>query len=132
IVIEHVRKKYACKACQENVVIAAKPPQPIERGIPGPGLLSHVIVSKYADHLPLYRQQRILQRQGVDILRSTMGGWMKAAADLLKPLVDLMKRQILLSHVINSDDTPVKVQQPGKGKTKEGRFWIYIGDREHP
>jgi transposase len=132
-VVEHVRMKYACKHCQENVAVAAKPEQPIAKGIPGPGLLAHVIVSKYADHLPLYRQERILQRQGANVSRVTMGAWLAAAATLLSPLVELMKKEILQSRVINSDDTPVRVQQKGhKGKTKEGRFWIYRGDKEHP
>ena len=131
LILEHVRKKYACRHCCEHVAIAAKPAQPIDKGIPAPGLLAHVIVSKYADHLPLYRQQRILARQGATFSRSTMGGWLKAAATLLLPLVELMKKRVLQSKVINCDDTPVRVQQ-GKGKTKEGRLWIYIGDKEHP
>jgi transposase len=130
-ILEHIRKKYACQHCCEHVAIAAKPPQPIDKGIPGPGLLAHVIVSKYADHLPLYRQQRILSRQGALFSRSTLGGWLSAAAALLKPIVELMKKRILQGKVINSDDTPVRVQQL-KGKTKEGRFWIYIGDKDHP
>jgi transposase len=130
-VIEHVRKKYACQHCCEHVAIAAKPEQPIHKGIPGAGLLAHVIVSKYADHLPLYRQQRILKRQGADVSRVTMAAWMAAAGVLLTPLVELMTREILQGKLINSDDTPVRVQQ-GKGKTKEGRFWIYVGDKEHP
>jgi transposase len=130
-VVEHVRKKYACQHCQEHVTIAAKPEQPIAKGIPGPGLLAHVIVSKYADHLPLYRQQRILKRQGADVSRATMGAWMAAAGVLLTPLVELMTKEILQGKLINSDDTPVRVQQ-GKGKTKEARFWIYVGDKDHP
>ena len=76
VVIQHVRPKYACKACQANVIIADRLPEPIEKGLPGPGLLARVIVSKYADHLPLYRQERILAREGVAISRQTMCGWM--------------------------------------------------------
>jgi transposase len=131
-VVEHVRLKYACQHCGEHVCLAAKPEQPIHKGIPGPGLLAHVIVSKYADHLPLYRQQRILARQGATVSRKTMGAWMAAAAVVLTPLVELMRGKILLSKVINCDDTPVRVQQAGKNKTKEGRFWIYRGDQNHP
>jgi transposase len=131
-VVEHVRLKYACRHCQGQVALAAKPEQPIHKGIPGPGLLAQVIVSKYADHLPLYRQQRILARQGAAVSRKTMGAWMAACAAVLTPLVELMRGKVLQSKVINCDDTPVRVQQGGKNKTKEGRFWIYRGDKDHP
>jgi transposase len=131
-VVEHVRLKYACKHCQDHVALAAKAEQPIHKGIPGPGLLAHVIVSKYADHLPLYRQQGILARQGAAVSRKTMGAWMTAAAVVLTPLVELMRGKVLQSKVINCDDTPVRVQQEGQNKTKEGRFWIYRGDKDHP
>jgi transposase len=131
-VVEHVRLKYACRHCQGHVGLAAKPEQPIHKGIPGPGLLAHVIVSKYADHLPLYRQERILARQGAQVSRKTMAAWLAQAAVVLTPLVEVMTAKILLSKVINCDDTPVRVQQVGKNKTKEGRFWIYRGDKDHP
>ena len=127
-VLQHVRPKYACAACQGNVVIAERLPEPIEKGLPGTGLLAHVAVSKYADHLPLYRQEGILKRFGVDLSRSTMCGWMAAAAELLAPLVQAMLKRVLTSAVVQTDDTPVKVQdQDGKG-IKTGRLWVHVGD----
>jgi transposase len=132
IVIQHVRPKYACKACQAHVVIADRLPEPIEKGLPGPGLLAHVIVSKYADHLPLYRQERMLAREGVAISRQTMCGWMARCAELLKPIYDAMVKAVLQSKVIQTDDTPVDVLDPGREGTLQGRIWIAIGDRGHP
>ena len=123
IVLQHVRPKYACPDCAANVVIAERLPEPIEKGLPGPGLMAHVITNKYADHLPLYRQEGILLRQGVEISRSTMCDWMAVAADLLSPIVTLMMTKILESRVVQNDDTPVKVQDhEGKG-IKTGRLW---------
>ena len=130
-VLQHVRPKYACKACQAHVVIAGRLPEPIEKGLPGPGLIAHVAVSKYADHLPLYRQQGILKRFGVDLSRSTMCGWMAAAADLLAPIVKAMLNRVLTSGVIQTDDTPVKVQDHEGQGIKTGRLWDYIGDHNH-
>ena len=131
IVHQHVRPKYACKDCQGNVVIAERLPEPIEKGLPGPGLLAHVAVSKYADHLPLYRQEGILKRFGVELARSTMCSWMAATADLLAPIVRAMLKRVLTSVVIQSDDTSVKVQDhDGKG-IKTGRLWNYSGDHNH-
>ncbi len=116
IVLQHVRPKYACSECMANVVIAERLPEPIEKGLPGPGLMAHVITNKYADHLPLYRQEGILLRHGVEISRSTMCDWMAIAADLLAPIVTLMMTKILESRVVQNDDTPVKVQDhAGKG-----------------
>ncbi len=131
-VIEHVRFKYACKHCEANVVTADKPLQPIDKGLPGPGLLAHVITSKYADHLPLYRLERIFRRHGVEIPRSTSCGWMAASAALLKPLYELMKQRLLQSKVIHTDDTPVPVQDRTRNKTRQGRVWVYVGDHNHP
>ena len=107
-------------------MIAERLPEPIEKGLPGPGLMAHVAVSKYADHLPLYRQEGILKRFGVELSRSTMCDWMAVAADLLEPIV---KRDAAagscISKVIQTDDTPVKVQDhDGKG-IKTGRLWVY-------
>ena len=93
IVLQHVRPKYACPECVANVVIAERLPEPIEKGLPGPGLMAHVITNKYADHLPLYRQEGILLRHGVEISRSTMCDWMAVAAELLAPIVTLMHDQ---------------------------------------
>jgi transposase len=131
IVIQHVRPKYACPDCAAHVVIAERLPEPIEKGLPGPGLMAHVATSKYADHLPLYRQEGIFRRLGIEISRSTMCDWMAVAAGLLKSIVDLMLDKILRSKVVQNDETPVPVQDPdGKG-TKTGRLWASIGDHDH-
>jgi transposase len=132
-VLVHKRPKYACSQCQGHVAVASKLPEPIERGLPGVGLLAHVIVSKYVDHLPLYRQERIFARQGVNLSRQTTCGWMAACAGLLEPIYKGMKARILQSKVIQTDDTTVPVQdQKVKGKNRTGRLWVYLGDRDHP
>ncbi len=131
-VIEHVHPKYACPLCQQGVVQGVKPMQPIEKGIPGPGLLAHVVTSKFADHLPLYRLEGIFSRYGVDIARSTMCGWLLECGKLLEPLYDRMRSQVLSSKVVFTDDTPVPVQDKNRTKTRTGRIWVYAGDREHP
>ena len=133
-VIEHVRFKYACPKpdCDGSVLLAEKPPQPIEKGLPGPGLLAHVVVSKYADHLPLKRQENILARPGVEISRKTMCGWAMSAAEILSPLYDLMRARVLQSKVIHTDDTTVPVLDPEQNKTKTGRLWVYLGDPANP
>lgn len=133
-VLKHIRPKYACpNDCVEcGIVIAPPPSGPIEKGLPGPGLLGQVIVSKFDDHLPTYRQQEIFARQGVHIARQTMCGWIASAADLLAPLVFLMKREILLSKKLHTDDTAVPVLDPTREHTREGRLWVYLGDDEHP
>jgi transposase len=130
-VIQDVCQKYACaKGC--TVVTAAKPAAPIEKGLPGPGLLAHVAVSKYGDHLPLNRQQEIFQRQGVELSRQTMCGWMRQAAELVTPLYERMKRQVLDSKVVQTDDTPVPVLDAELEHTRTGRIWTYVGDAAHP
>ena len=126
-VIQHVRPKFACGAC-EQVVQAPAPARPIDQGLPGPGLLAHVLVSKFADHLPLYRQSEIYAREGVDLCRSTLAGWVGAASELLAPLVDQITRHVLAGSKIHADDTPVPVLAPGKGKTKTARLWTYVRD----
>ena len=131
-VVEHVQITYACPPCQEHVVTAEKPPQPIEKGIPGPGLLAHIIADKYARHMPLYRQEEDLARYGVLIRRSTLAGWMAGAAECVLPLYELMKRRVLASDVLGTDDTPVKVLDPELDHTRIGRFWAYFGDDRHP
>jgi transposase len=131
VVIQEACQKYACaKGC--TVVTAQKPMAPIEKGLPGPGLLAHVAVSKYGDHLPLHRQEAILQRQGVEVSRQTMADWMRACADLVSPLYELMKQQVLGSKAIQTDDTPVPVLDPDLPHTRTGRIWTYVGDGEHP
>jgi transposase len=132
LVLEHVRPKYVCRCCATHVVIAQRFPEPIEKGLPGTGLLAHVVVSKYVDHLPLYRQEAIFRRHGVEVSRSTMCDWMAVVAELLAPIVQEMTRRILLSTVIQTDDTPVVVQIPGGKGTKTGRLWVYLGDSDHP
>src|SRR5438093_5178472 len=113
-VIEEACQKYACaQGC--TVVTAQKPMQPIEKGLLGPGLLAHIAVSKYGDHLPLYRQERIFARQGVELSRRTTCDWMGVCADLLSPLWKAMLLRVLLSRVIQTDDTPVPVQDPATG-----------------
>jgi transposase len=140
VVLQHARIKYACKHCnsgacvkcdgQAHIDIADKPHQPIERGLAGPGLLAFLITSKLADHLPLYRFQQILARQQVDISRSTLCGWMKACADLVRPLYDLICRRVRQSEVMHTDDTTVPVMDEDHCRT--GRLWTYCGDKPHP
>jgi len=131
LVIEEATQKYGCpKGC--GVVAAEKPAAPIEKGLPGPGLLAHVVVSKYADHLPLYRQAEIFKRHGVDLARSTMSGWMAKSAEMSVPLYDLMKEQVLASKAVQTDDTPVSVLDPELTRTRTGRIWTYVGDKDHP
>jgi transposase len=130
-VIEEVCRKYACKkGC--TVVTAVKPMQPIEKGLPGPGLLAHVAVAKYADHLPLHRQEGIFKREGVELSRKTMCDWMGRCAELVTPLFEEMKKRVLASKVLQTDDTPVGVLDPQRTRTKTGRIWTYVGDMEHP
>lgn len=128
-VIEHQRVKYACKGCQENVAVAPKPPQPIEKGIAGPSLLAHVTVSKFGDHLPLYREEDLFDRVGLLIRRSTICGWLFELAELVRPLVMRMKHLVLQSQVIHTDDTKIKMIQPEM--CIEARFWPYLGDWLH-
>src|SRR5205085_2716629 len=117
-VIQHVRPRYACAKCRDAVVAAAKPAAPIGKGLPGPALLAHVAVSKYADHLPLHRQEQILAPHGVELSRTTLCDWMRSVADLLTPLVVLMRTRIRQGALIQTDDTPVDVQD-GAGKTRQ-------------
>jgi transposase len=117
----------ACSCC-EKIVQAPLPSRPIERGRPGPGLLAHVLVSKYADHLPLYRQSQIFEREGIDLDRSTLADWVGKSTNLLEPLADAIGRHVLNGQAIFADDTPVKLLNPGAGKTKTARLWAYVRD----
>ena len=133
-VIEHVQLKYACPCCKAGVVQGEKPAQPIEKCIAGPGLLAHVIVSKYSEHLPLYRQEAILARHGVQLSRALLCQWAMASAEALEPIVKAMRSQVLLSHVVATDDTPVDVLTHGEEGlgNHQGRLWVYVGDALHP
>jgi len=126
-VIRHMRPKFTCTDC-DRIIEAPAPSRPIERGLAAPSLLAHVIVSKYADHLPLFRQSEIYARQGVEISRSTMAGWVGAASDLLGPLVDAIGKHVFAGRKLHADDTPMPVLAPGNGKTKTGRLWTYVRD----
>ena len=122
-----VRPRKACAGC-EAIVQTPLPSRPIERGRPGPGLLAHVLVSKYADHLPLYRQSQIYAREGIDLDRSTMADWVGRSTALLEPLADEIGRIVRRGDALFADDTPVKMQAPGNKKTKTARVWTYVRD----
>jgi transposase len=130
-VIEHVRMKYACPKCEGHLVTAPKARQAIEKCLAGPGLLAQVAVSKYSDHMPLHRLERIFKRHGIEISRSTMCDSMRLTAEALEPLRALMQKEVHASKVVHTDDTPVPVQEKGRGKTRQGRFWVYVGDETH-
>jgi len=127
VVVRHVRTKLSCTKC-DCIVQAEAPSRPIERGLPGPGLLAHVLVSKYCDHQPLYRQSEIYARQGVELERSTMADWVGASRRLLEPLVEALRRYVTAAGKLRADDTPLPVLAPGQGKTKTGRLWTYVRD----
>lgn len=127
IVNRIVRPRMASSCC-ERFCQARLPSRPIERGRPGPGLLAHVLVSKYADHLPLYRQSEIYAREEVDLDRSTLAGWVGQATVLLAPLADAVADHVLKGQAIFADDTLVNVLAPDTGRTKTGRLWAYVRD----
>ena len=136
-VLKHIRHKYACSKCDSegynpNIATAVKPQQPIEKGLPGPSLLAYVITSKLGDHLPLYRLERIFERQQVHVARSTMCAWMRVAGELVAPLVELMTERVRSSKVIHTDDTPVPIQSPSAKQCRKGRIWCYLGDKANP
>lgn len=128
-VIQHDRVKYACKGCQEYVAIASKPPQPIEKGLPGPGLCAFTVLAKFGDHIPLYREEDMHSRAGRMIRRSTLCEWLFTLAKLANPLVMRMKHLLLQSQVIHTDDTKIKMLQ--LGSCQEAKFWPYLGDWLH-
>lgn len=132
--IVHKRAVYACpeKHDEANLVTAPKPPQPIEKGSAGPGLLAQMVVGKFGDHLPGYRLEDILSRHGVEIRRSTIYGWLASLAELVTPLVERMKSRVLQSQVIHTDDTQVKLIDKTIRSTRLARFWAYLGDVDHP
>lgn len=130
---EYIRLKYACRACEGNLVTAPMPDQPIERGMPAPGMLAYIATSKYADHLPLYRLEGILSRQGLILSRSTMCDWMQATTKILLGLFEHMMARVKKSKVIWTDDTPIRVlDKELKKRTRTGRIWVYRGDENNP
>ena len=126
-VIRHVRPKMSCRKCS-CVVQAPAPERVIDRGLPGPGLLAHVVTAKFCDHPPLYRQSQIFAREGVDLDRSILARWVGEAAALLEPVAEVLRRYVLDTEKLHGDDTPLPVLAPGTGKTKTGRFWTYVRD----
>jgi transposase len=136
-VVEHVRKTYVCRSCDgpsERRFVTAGPAVvgPIPKGLPGPGLLAHLVTCKYADHLPLHRLEGIVARSGVRLSRSTLCDWMASSAALLGPLVALMRARLLASRVVHSDDTSVAFLERGRDQARDGHLWVYLGDRDHP
>jgi transposase len=122
------RPKYACRACEEGVVQAPAPARLIEGGLPTEGLIAHVLVSKYADHLPLYRQHQIMERQGVEIDRSCLSEWVGRAAFALRPLAERMLERLKASGKLFCDETRAPVLDPGRGRTKTGYLWAIARD----
>ncbi len=133
-VIVHRRAVYACRDKHDEAkpITAPKPPQPIDKGLAGTGLLAQVVVSKFGDHLPGYRLEGIFSRHGVEVRRTTIYDWLSAVADLCTPLYELMKSHVLLSNVIHTDDTQVKLFDTSIRGTRLARFSAYLGDRGHP
>jgi transposase len=133
--IHHVRKKYACQACEKDggspsMETAAKPETAIDKGLAGPGLLAYIVTSKFSDYLPLYRLEDIFARQGFEISRATQSVWCGDVADLVEPLYQVMVEQVRASHVVATDDTILPMLS--KGKTTNARMWVYVGDEDHP
>lgn len=126
-VVRHIRPAFSCRAC-EAMTQAPMPSLPIERGRPGPGLLAHVLVSKYCDHLPLYRQSEIYGRDGLDLPRGLLAGWVGKSAALAEPMAAFIGRHALSGARIHADDTPMPMLSPGRGKTQTARVWAYLRD----
>jgi transposase len=131
-VLRHIYPKYACSRCKDGVTTAPTASGPIAGGLAAPGLLAHVLVSKFLEHMPLYRQQDELARAGILVSRSTLCGWLEQCAQLFKPLVELMHKEVLRSEVIQGDETPVPVLDRSRDSTRQGYIWTTIGDRAHP
>jgi len=127
-VIRITRPKYACRCC-ESVVQQPAPERPIAGGMATTALLAHILISKYCDHLPLYLQSQIFARYGVDLARSTLADWVGGACWWLEALYDRISRNLLASHYLFADDTSVPVLDPGGGRTKTGRLWVYVRDQ---
>ncbi|MBV8176543.1 MAG: IS66 family transposase [Verrucomicrobia bacterium] len=130
--IQHIMFKYACKKCSGQIVTAHKPYQPIDKGLPGPGLLAKIATDKFWLHLPLYRQEQVLTALSIPIDRSSMCRWLRQIAELLSPIVRRMSQLILRGRVIQSDATTLPVIKKGLGKTHRGFVWVYRGDVDYP
>lgn len=126
-IVRHVEKRMICREC-DTTVAGKMPTLPIERGKPGPGLLAHIMIAKFDDHIPLYRLSEMYDRLGIDISRSVMADWVGRVSGLLAPLVLAIRAHIAALDRIHTDDTPVDVLDPGRGKTKTGRVWVYVFD----
>jgi transposase len=126
-VIRICRPRYGCRACG-TIHQAPAPERPIAKGLATPALLAHVLVSKYCDHLPLYRQSQIFARHGVELNRSTLANWVGGAVWWLEPLQARLAEHVFASQVLFADDTPIPVLDPGRGRTKTGRLWVYARD----
>jgi transposase len=139
-VVRTVKKSYACRHCDPEVVpperrlVTAGPPQvgPIAKGLCGPGLLAHAVTAKFADHTPLHRLAGQLSRSGVSVARSTLGDWLASAAELLTPLYGLMHRRLLRARALHADDTPVRFREPAADRARTGHLWVCIGDADSP
>ena len=132
VCVQHAQFTYSCPHCPEHIVTTPKPPQPIERGLAGPGLLALVTASKLDDYLPLYRQELILTRAGLFLARSTLCDWLMSLGTLVRPLVERMRQDIFQSRFVQTDGTSIEVQIEGQRQTKTGYFWPYLGDEAHP
>ena len=126
-VIRHVRPRLACQ-CGNCIAQAPAPSRPIARSFAGAGLLAHIMVAKYGDHLPLYRQQQMYAREGVELSDSTLGDWVGACHQLLRPLIDALHQYVFSAEKLHTDDTPIAVLAPGTGKTRQARLWTYVRD----
>jgi len=133
-VLRHVRPKYACPHCKSGVKIAPLPPQPIPKSLAAPGLLAHIAISKYGDGLPLYRQEKMLQRLGIDLPRATLSHWMIRAGELGQPLLNLMREELVAGDIVGADETRFQVlKEPGKTATSLSYLWAWRGGSdEHP
>jgi len=124
-VLRHVRPKYACKTCRTGIQTAPMPPQPIPKGLASPTLLAHVAVSKYADGLPLYRQEAMFRRLGIDLPRASLANWMVKMGELVQPLVNLLRDELLASGFVQCDETRYQVlKEPGKVATSQSYLWV--------
>jgi transposase len=132
VCVQHVQFTYSCPHCPEHIETAPKPPQPIDRGLAGPGLLALVTASKFDDYLPLYRQELVLTRAGLFLARSTLCDWLMALGTLVRPLVERLRQDIFQSRVVQTDGTSIEVLLEGQRQTKTGYFWPYLGDEAHP